>query len=128
MDLATLTWLYGSYMGLMYGVKLSQAFGLKLQDFGDLLEQIVPGFTAFFKHEVQMIAADNYNVTQSPLPISVSATKRIADTFQGLSVDQDFPKLIADILKRADAEYGAKPMELAVLAKVLEKKEKNLSL
>lgn len=128
MDLATLTWLYGSYMGLMYGVKLCQAFGLKLQDFAAIIEEIVPGFTAFFKHEINMISENNYEVTQSPLQISVSATKRIADTFKGLPVAQDFPQIISDILKQADAEHGSKQNELAVLAKVIEKKKQQFSL
>lgn len=128
MDLATLTWLYGSFMGVMYGVKLCEAFGLKLQDFAAIIEEIVPGFTAFFKHEINMISEDNYEISQSPLQISVSATKRIADTFKGLQVAQEFPQIISDILKQADAEYGSKEKELAVLAKVIEKKKQQFSL
>jgi 3-hydroxyisobutyrate dehydrogenase-like beta-hydroxyacid dehydrogenase len=121
MDLATLTWLYGSYIGLIYGIKLSQAFGLNLTDFGQIISEIVPGFTAFFRHEVNMVAADNYNVTQSPLEISVTATRRIADTFRTLPLAQDFPEIMSSILSEAGIRYGGAGKEVAVIAKIIEK-------
>jgi 3-hydroxyisobutyrate dehydrogenase-like beta-hydroxyacid dehydrogenase len=119
MDLATLTWLYGSYIGLIYGMKLCQEFALKLEDYRDIIAEIVPGFTDFFKHEVNMVSQGTYEVTQSPLSISVSATQRIADTFKGLSVAQEFPEIIASILKQAGARYGSPEKEVAVILKVI---------
>jgi 3-hydroxyisobutyrate dehydrogenase-like beta-hydroxyacid dehydrogenase len=121
MDLATLTWLYGSYIGLIYGIKLSQAFGLKLDDFGQIISEIVPGFTTFFRHEINMVATGNFDVTQSPLEISVSATKRIADTFKTLPLAQEFPQIMSSILADAGATYGGAGREVAVIAKILDK-------
>ncbi len=123
MDLATLTWLYGSYIGLIYGIKLSQAFGLNLDDFGQIISEIVPGFTAFFRHEVNMVATDNYNVTQSPLEISVTATQRIADTFKTLPLAQGFPEIMSSILAEAGTKYGGAGKEVAVIAKIIDKAE-----
>jgi 3-hydroxyisobutyrate dehydrogenase-like beta-hydroxyacid dehydrogenase len=122
MDLATLTWLYGSYIGLIYGVKLSQASGLRLSDYEEIIGDVVPGFTDFFKHQIKTISQGNFEVTQSPLEISVSATKRIADMFKELAVAQEFPDIIASILKKADGEYGGANKEVAILAKTIETK------
>ncbi|MFC3199479.1 hypothetical protein ACFOET_17790, partial [Parapedobacter deserti] len=101
MDLATLTWLYGSYIGLIYGVKLSRQYGLKLEDYSVIIGEITPGFTDFFKHEIDVINRADYQVTQSPLSISVAATQRIADSFKELDVLQEFPKTLAEILNKA---------------------------
>jgi len=119
MDLATLTWLYGAYVGLMYGVKLCQAFGLKLDDYGTTIGQIAPGFVDFFKHEIGEIDRDHWEITQSPLSISVSATRRIADTLKDLPVAQEFPQIIASILRQADSR-GLAAKELAAIIKVIE--------
>lgn len=120
MDLATLTWLYGSYIGLIYGIRLTQAFGLKLDDFGKIIAEIVPGFTDFFRHEVSMVSAGNYDVTQSPLEISVLATKRIADTFRTLPVAQEFPQVMASILAKAGAQYNGTGKEVSIVLKVID--------
>ncbi|TJZ62908.1 NAD(P)-dependent oxidoreductase [Sphingobacterium olei] len=120
MDLATLTWLYGSYIGLIYGVTLAQQYGLKLEDFSTIIGEITPGFTDFFKHEIDVINREDYRITQSPLPISVSATQRIADSFEELDVIQEFPQTLARILAEADRK-GLYNEELASIIKVIAK-------
>jgi 3-hydroxyisobutyrate dehydrogenase-like beta-hydroxyacid dehydrogenase len=120
MDLATLTWLYGSYIGLIYGVTLAQQYGLKLEDFSTIIGEITPGFTDFFKHEIDVINREDYRITQSPLPISVSATQRIADSFKELDVIQEFPQTLARILAEADRK-GLYNEELASIIKVIGK-------
>lgn len=120
MDLATLTWLYGSYIGLIYGVKLSQQYGLQLEDFSTIVGEITPGFTEFFKHEIDVINRGDFTISQSPLPISVAATRRIAESFEGLDVIQEFPKALAGILEEADHK-GLHKQELAAIIKVIGK-------
>ncbi|MDR7132212.1 3-hydroxyisobutyrate dehydrogenase-like beta-hydroxyacid dehydrogenase [Algoriphagus sp. 4150] len=120
MDLATLTWLYGSYIGLIYGVKLSQEYGLQLEDFSEIVGEITPGYTEFFKHEIDVINRGDFGISQSPLPISVSATKRIAESFGELNVIQEYPNLLAKILAEAD-QKGLHNEELAAIIKVIGK-------
>ena len=122
MDLATLTWLYGSYVGLMYGVELSRQYGLKLEDFSAIIEEVTPGYTTFFKHQIDVINRGDYRITQSPLPISVAATRRIANSFKELDVIQEFPENIARILEEADRK-GFYNEELAAIIKVIEKQK-----
>ncbi|QNL51821.1 NAD(P)-dependent oxidoreductase [Olivibacter sp. SDN3] len=118
MDLATLTWLYGSYIGLIYGVKLSQEYGLNLADYSSIIGEITPGFTEFFQYEIGVIDGGNYKITQSPLPISVAATQRIANSFQELNVIQEFPQILKTILETAD-QNGLGNEELAAITKVI---------
>lgn len=74
----------------------------------------------FFKHEIDVINREDYRITQSPLPISVSATQRIADSFKELDVIQEFPQTLARILAEADRK-GLYNEELASIIKVIGK-------
>ena len=118
MDLATLSWVYGSYIGLLYGAALVQAEGMQLQDFRDIIGEIAPSFVEFFKHEVNMIQADNYKITQSPLIISVGATQRIADAASAAKLDTAFTNVMAGLLQQAQARgYGNQ--EVTAVLKVI---------
>ncbi len=118
MDLATLSWLYGSYIGLLYGAALVQAEGMQLQDYRDIIGEIAPPFVDFFKHEINMIDADNYNITQSPLVISIAATQRIADTVAAAGLDTAFTGTMARLLQEA-GNRGYANQEVMALLKVL---------
>ncbi|WP_423129216.1 NAD(P)-dependent oxidoreductase [Gaoshiqia sp. Z1-71] len=120
MDLAALTWLYGSYIGLIYAVTLCRRYDLKLEGFSAIIEEITPGYTDFFKYEIDVINRGDYRITQSPLPISVAATQRIADSFKELNVIQEFPEILAKILGEANRK-GLDHEELAAIIKVIEK-------
>lgn len=118
MDLATLSWLYGSYVGLLYGAALVQGEGMQLKDYRDIIGEIAPLFVDFFKHEINMIDADNYNITQSPLEISIAATRRIADTVAAAGLDTAFTGTMARLLQEA-GQRGYANQEVTALLKVL---------
>ena len=118
MDLATLSWVYGSYIGLLYGAALVQAEGMQLQDFRDIVGEIAPSFVEFFKHEVDMIQAGNYNITQSPLIISVGATQRIAEAAAAVKLDTAFTNVMAGLIQKAQAR-GYENQELTAVLKVI---------
>lgn len=120
MDLAALSWLYGSYIGLIYGVKLCQAFDLKLSDYGKIIGEIQPGFGEFFKHSINQIDHEQWEITQSPLSISVSATQRIANTLKELPLAQEFPQIIASMFQEANSR-GLAEKEVIAIIKVIER-------
>lgn len=99
LDLATLSWLYGAYVGLMYAVGLSQKAGLKLELLSNTIAEITPGFTEFFKHEIGVIDKGDFTITQSPLAISITATQRIADAVGKYGLDTKFYNNIVAIFK-----------------------------
>lgn len=117
-DLATLAWLYGSYTGLMYGVEMARKAGLPLARFASILGGITPGFTEFFKHQVGVIQSGDFEVSQSPMTISIAAVQRIRDTFAQTGVKTDFWDSINGLLKTAQ-QQGLDKQELAALVKVL---------
>lgn len=118
MDLATLTWLYGSYTGLIHGIALARKTGLPLSAFSEILGEIGPGFTEFFKHQIGVVDSGDFTISQSPLSISVAATQRIHDAFQSTGLNPDFTKGIRDLLQSAD-DRGLSGQELASLVKVI---------
>lgn len=119
-DLATLTWLYGSYVGLIYAVKLCKEYKLDLHEVGNVIAEVAPGYIEFFKHQVDTINRNDFRITQSPLSISVPATRRVADTFRNLNVVQEFPESIARILENADRQNLGNE-EAAAIIKVIER-------
>lgn len=118
MDLATLTWLYGSYTGLIHGIVLSQKTGLSLNAFSEILGEITPGFTEFFKHQIGVVEKGDFTISQSPLSISVAATQRIYHAFRKAGTQPAFIKTISDLLQKAESG-GLADQELAALVKVV---------
>lgn len=119
MDLATLTWLYGSYTGLIHGIVLSQKTGLSLGAFSEILGEVTPGFTEFFKHQIGVVEKGDFTISQSPLSISVAATQRIHNAFRNAGTRPAFVKTISDLLQKAESD-GLADQELAALVKVVE--------
>ncbi|MEL7588152.1 MAG: NAD(P)-binding domain-containing protein [Prolixibacteraceae bacterium] len=118
MDLATLSWLYGSFVGLIYGSAICESSGLNLTLYHDLIAETTPGITEFLKHEINVIRQKDYQVSQSPLAISVSATQRILDAVKSFGLDSRFPENIALLLKEAQ-EQGLENSEIASLIGVI---------
>lgn len=118
MDMATLSWVYGSYVGLMYGVALCQSEGINLKDYSTIIGEIAPGFLEFYKHEINMIREGNFDITQSPLSISIGASQRIADTIKAIGSDTSFTDVIASLLLKAK-DKGYEHQEVAALIKVI---------
>ena len=118
MDMATLSWVYGSCIGLFYGAALCQKEGINLEEYRTIVQEIAPGFLEFYKHEINMISQNNFKVTQSPLSISVGASQRIADTVKSLGLDTGFTDAIATLLRKA-SDKGYKDEEVAALIKVI---------
>jgi 3-hydroxyisobutyrate dehydrogenase-like beta-hydroxyacid dehydrogenase len=118
MDMATLSWVYGSCIGLFYGAALCQKEGINLEVYRTIVEEIAPGFLEFYKHEINMISQNNFKITQSPLSISVGASQRIADTAKSMGLDTDFTDAIATLLRKA-IDKGYENEEVAALIKVI---------
>ena len=118
MDMATLSWVYGSCIGLFYGAALCQKEGINLEVYRAIVEEIAPGFLEFYKHEINMINQSNFEITQSPLSISVAASQRIADTVKSMGFDTDFTDAIATLLRKA-SDKGYQDEEVAALIKVI---------
>lgn len=118
MDLATLSYVYGSYAGFLHGVRIAETTGADPAVFGDLVKQISPSFGAFFAHQGGVIASDDFTVSESPMRISISAVERISRTSRELGIGSELPDVMGGWLGRA-VERGLEDQEVAALIKVL---------
>lgn len=118
MDLATLSWVYASFVGMIYGVALCESEGIKLEDYSTVLGDIAPSFLDFFKHEINTIRENNFNITQSPLSISVIASQRITDAVRSIGLDAAFTDEIATILRKAK-DKGYENEEVSAIIKII---------
>jgi 3-hydroxyisobutyrate dehydrogenase-like beta-hydroxyacid dehydrogenase len=123
MDLATLSYVYGAFVGFVQGALIAESQGLDIARFGSIVADISPSFGAFFAHEGQVIQSGDFSITESPLRISVEATRRIADFSAASGLSTEFPHLVAGLLQRAHAA-GLGNEELAALIKVMRQRDR----
>lgn len=118
MDLATLSHVYGAYAGFLHGARLAEATGIDVARFGSIVNDIAPGFGAFFKHQGGVIRSGDFSISESPLRISVAAVDRILKESERLQINSEVPALMNGWLQRATAA-GFADQEVAALIKVL---------
>lgn len=117
MDLASLSYLYGSLLGFFHAVRICEAEGFSIDLLGSIIREIAPGFTEFIQYEAGVIQSGDFIITQSPLSISVEATDRILKSSQEYKINTEVPKLVSEFFKRGKTA-GYENEELASLIKV----------
>lgn len=117
MDFATLSYVYGAYLGFMHGARLAEVRGLDVGRYGEIVHMVAPSFGAFFEHQAGVIRSGNYAISESPLRISVQATARILQASQDAGIDIQVPALAARFLRQA-RDAGHADEELAALIQV----------
>lgn len=118
MDLATLSYVYGAYLGFMHGARLAEVRGVDVGRYGEIVRSVAPSFGAFFEHQAGVIRSGDFRISESPLRISIEATARILQASADAGIDTQVARLCAGLLQQAgEAGYG--DQELAALIKVL---------
>ncbi|MBC9795958.1 NAD(P)-dependent oxidoreductase [Sinomicrobium weinanense] len=120
MDLATLSYLYGSIIGFFHGARIVESEGMDVGVYGKLTADITPTFGEFLEHEGKVIRSGNFEISQSPLRISVEAVERILKQAKGSGINTELPELASGLLQKAKAA-GYENEELAALIKVMRK-------
>lgn len=126
MDLATLSYVYGASLGFFHGARIIETEGLGVDVYGAIVADIAPSYGKFLHHEGNVIQSGNYSISQSPLSISVEATKRMLETAQQAGINTEFPAFAAGLLQRA-AEAGYANEEVAAVVKVLREEAETAS-
>ncbi len=118
MDLATLSYVYGAVIGFFHGARIAESEGFRVDHYGALIAEISPAFGEFFRHEGSVIQSGNYEVTESPLRISVEATERLHQAARTAGINAELPAFVSRLFQRAMAAgYGDE--EIAAMIKVL---------
>lgn len=120
-DLATLSLIYGTYVGMMYGAALCEASGISLDTFSDIFSVALPEYTLFLNDELKAVKNNDFTATQTPISSNVLATQRIANALDKIGATPDFPRAIALLMRNAEQRgYGNE--ELASVIKVIRSK------
>ena len=118
MDLAMLSYVYGAMLGFTHGAIVAESVGFSVEHYGSLVAEISTTYGEFFKHEGKVIQSGNYEVSESPLKISIEATARLAQASREGGINSEIPEFVAEFFKRAGAA-GYENEEVAALIKVL---------
>lgn len=122
MDLATLSYVYGAFLGFIQGALFSEAEGLDIQQYGQILKTMSSSYGEFLAFEADVLARNDYTVMESPLSISTAATARIAEQAKNMGIDAALPSLMADLFQKAD-KTGFGKEEIASLIKVMQRRK-----
>lgn len=118
MDMATLSYVYGTTIGFIHGARIAETEGFGADKYGALVAGIAPSFAGFLKYEGEVIHSGDFTVSQSPLKISTEATQRIAKAARDSGINDEIPSFVAGLFERAQkAGYGDE--EIAALIKIL---------
>jgi hypothetical protein len=101
MDLATLSYVNGTMLGFFHGALVAESEGFAVDHYGSLVAEISPTFGEFFKYEGAVIQSGNYEISESPLKISVEATERLAQAARDAGINSEFPTFTAGFFKKA---------------------------
>jgi 3-hydroxyisobutyrate dehydrogenase-like beta-hydroxyacid dehydrogenase len=118
LDLAILSYLYGAGLGFFHGARVAESEGFRVDQYGSLVAEVSPIFGEFFKHEGAVIQSGNFEISESPLKISVEATERLAQAAREGGINSEFPAFVSGFFKKA-AAAGYENEEVAALIKVL---------
>lgn len=118
MDFATLSYVYGATIGFFHGARIVETEGLSVEEYGELVNKIAPSFGEFLRHEGKVIHSGDYRITQSPLRISIDATRRIAQHARDNGLDAAIPQLSEKLFRDAE-RAGYANEEAAAVMKVL---------
>jgi 3-hydroxyisobutyrate dehydrogenase-like beta-hydroxyacid dehydrogenase len=118
MDLATLSYVYGALLGFFHGARIAESEGFRVDRYGALVAEISPSFGEFFRHEGAVIQSGRYEVSESPLRISVEATERLAQAARDSGINSELPAFASEWFRRAMAA-GHGDEEVAAVIKVL---------
>jgi 3-hydroxyisobutyrate dehydrogenase-like beta-hydroxyacid dehydrogenase len=123
LDMATLSYVYGATLGFFHGARVAESEGFRVDHYGSIVADISPTFGEFFKHEGAVIQSGNFEISESPLKISVEATERLAQAARESGINSEFPAFASRFFKKA-AAAGYENEEVAALIKVFREDSK----
>ncbi|PZD96522.1 NAD(P)-dependent oxidoreductase [Paenibacillus sambharensis] len=117
-DLAFLSYLFGSYLGLFHAARILESDGLRVDDFGTMLAHISPMIGQVIKHESEVIQTGAYAHPQSSLSMSMTSVELLMEQAREAGMNNEFPVFAHNLFQRAvDRGYGEE--DVAALIKIL---------
>lgn len=118
MDLAFLSYLFGSYLGFFHAARILESDGLRVDDFGSMIAHIAPMIGQVLKYESDVIQTGAYTPPQSSLHMSMTTVELLLVQAREAGMNNEFPVFAHKLFQRAiTAGYGEE--EVAALIKIM---------
>ncbi|WP_229729658.1 NAD(P)-dependent oxidoreductase [Paenibacillus silvae] len=117
-DLAFLSYLFGSYLGFFHATRILESDGLRIDDFGSLIAGVSPMIGAILQYESEVIQHSNYENPQSSLQMSMVTVGLLMEQAREKNMNNEFPLFLRNLFNKAiDAGYGEQ--DIASLVKTM---------
>lgn len=118
MDLAFLSYLFGSMLGFFHAARILEAEGLRVDAFGSTMAAIAPVIGEMHKRSGEAIQMGAYEKPESSLKICAEGVELLVQQAREAHVNAEFPTFASGLFKKAMAAgYGDE--KAAALIKVL---------
>jgi 3-hydroxyisobutyrate dehydrogenase-like beta-hydroxyacid dehydrogenase len=118
LDFALLSFFFGGILGSLHGVRICEAEGLPVSEYGSLLADISPLLGGDVKHLAESILEGNFENPEARLTTWAAALERIERHAQEAEINSEFPAFASALCRKGIVEgYGMDGV--AALIKVL---------
>lgn len=117
-DLAFLSYLFGSYIGFFHAARILESDGLRVDDFGSMMAQVSPMMGAVLQYESEVIQHSNYDSPQSSIEMSMVTVNLLMEQAREQGMNNQFPAFLQDLFHQA-LEAGLGKQDVAALVKVM---------
>ena len=118
LDCASLSFVIGALLGAIHGAQICQVEGLRVDEFGSMLAELVPIVGGEVKQLSERIQADRYGDSQAALKTYAAAAVRLVQQASDSRINADLPAFASGILAKG-VNAGLGDNDLAALIKVL---------
>jgi 3-hydroxyisobutyrate dehydrogenase-like beta-hydroxyacid dehydrogenase len=118
LDCAALSFVFGALLGALHGARICEIEGLRVDEFGSMLAELLPVVGGEVKQLSERIQADRYDGSQAALRTYAAAAVRLVQEARDSRIDSGFPAYASGAFQKGmNAGFGSE--DLAALIKVL---------
>ena len=118
LDCAALSFVFGALLGALHGARVCEVEGLRVDEFGSMLAELVPVVGQEVRQLGDRIQANRYDGSQAALRTYSAAAMRLVQQAHDSRIDANFPRYAAGAFEQGmSAGFGNE--DLAALIKVL---------
>lgn len=118
LDCAALSFVFGALLGALHGARICEAEGLRVDEFGSMLAELMPVVSGEVEQMSERIQANRYDNSQATLRVYSAAALRLLQQARESRMNADFPTYAADALGKG-MSAGFASEDLAAHIKVL---------
>jgi 3-hydroxyisobutyrate dehydrogenase-like beta-hydroxyacid dehydrogenase len=91
LDCAAISFLFGALLGALHGSRICEIEGLRVDEFGSMLAELVPVVGGEVKQLTERIHADRYSGSQAALRTYAATAMRLVQQARDSRIDSEFP-------------------------------------